>query len=155
MNYDAWKCAPPDERDEPTPLDQAERDLDDAHDELARMHRQVEELEIELAAAQGNACERMTYGELYRAVAALLPLTSFVVGVETTRYAQPGQPVGSPKTRWQVTWWLDDSKAGSSTYVQSATAEAALDALKLALAPTSATDPTGVDALVRDADVGF
>jgi hypothetical protein len=155
-SYDQWKCSPPDEPgpDPVDPHEQCEDALEHAEDEIGQLHRQVEELEIELAALRGKASERMTYGELFSAVQALLPGVDFSVSVNTYRFTHSG--AHAPFNEWRV-WWKpvrarDPGYHGEQ--VQGDTAEETLALLRRALAP-AASDPTGVGDLVRDADVGF
>lgn len=161
LTYDAWRCSPPDPQhpDPPDTHDACEDALEHAEDEIGLLHRQVEELEIELAAARGRASERMTYGELFSAVHALLPRTSFTVAVSTNRFVHALVDVQPAKTSWRITWFLREDKPDLMKVesVDCGTAEEALAAFKLALvnAPVPAGDPTGVSDLVRDADVGF
>jgi hypothetical protein len=158
-SYDVWKRSPPDEPgpDPVDPHEQCEDALEHAEDEIGQLHRQVEELEIELAALRGKASERMTYGELFSAVSAIMPESSISISVHTARYAFDGK-LGAPKTRWHISAWLRETVPSEDPIgVNGDTAEEALAAFKQALVnvPVPEGDLTGVDKLVGDADVGF
>ena len=62
MSYDDWKCTPPPDPGpprEPT----CETDLDDAHAEIAQLHRTIEDLEVELTALKALKADDREFEE--------------------------------------------------------------------------------------------
>lgn len=132
------------------PHAQCELQLEEQDAEIAQLHRRIAELERELAAALGKACEHMTYAELFAAVGQL-EVNTYVVRVETWRHVIP-DIASEVESEWAVS-----GRAGEAwVHSKGRTAQQALAQFRgaLPLPPVDTTDATGIGELVGDASVG-
>lgn len=135
-----------------------EGELDNANSELAardqlidEQQAEIEALKAELAALKAPPA-RMTYAQLFGAVAALVPNLTFAIEVESWRWA-----FGDRGERHEVeSKWMVFLGAPRATRVEAPTAEEVLSKASLAVQQfADATDQTGIGELIGDASVSM